>query len=209
MRLPPITLALLLCSSLTGGKQTLSAQTPTAPQSAPRIASRELLVVVVAPTLDISDATVAQWLDAASAVFQSRSSGCGNKTPCAMALKLKGSVILYPDSGYIEAKADLIKIHGITKADVMIVKRISPSACDGELGSTILGCTGSAYDWMAITRPTNKVEAGILWAHEYGHFSGLNHRNEKCWLMNKSYDPQNTLISAGDCSAIRGTANLP
>jgi hypothetical protein len=208
MRLPPITLALLLCSSLTSGKQTLSAQTLGAPQSAQGIPSRELLVVVVAPTLDISDETVARWLDAASAVFQSRSGACGNKTPCAIALKLKGSVVLYPDSGYIEAKADLIKIHGITKADVMIVKRISSSACDGELGSTILGCTGTAYDWMAITRPTNKIEAGILWAHEYGHFAGLKHRNEKCWLMNKSYDPKNTLINEGDCTAIRGTANL-
>jgi Matrixin len=211
MRLPSIALAVLLCSSLTSGRLTLNAQTPrtqtpAAPQSNQGISSRELLVVVVAPMLDISDATVAQWLDAASAVFQSRGGACGNKTPCAISLKLKGSVGFYPASGYIEDEADLIRIHEITKADVMIVKKISSSACQGELG-TVLGCTG--LDWMAITRPTNKVQPGILWAHEYGHFRGLKHRNEKCALMNRFYDPQNLLITDDDCTTIRGTAKLP
>lgn len=202
MRWAAVFFSVLLVFAL--AKEGLNAQANGQAPPSVSMPTRELAVVVVGQSLDISDAQVVQWLDAASAIFQSRDGGCRNKMPCRFALKLKGTIALFKDSGYIEDTADLVRIHGITKADLMIVKKIASSACQGELGSTILGCTGA--DWIAVARPPGNINPAVVWAHEYGHFSGLGHRPGQCELMNRFYDPRNLFLSPEDCATIQSTA---
>lgn len=111
--------------------------------------------------------------DATEALSELQGSG---DVACRVRMTLAGTVGTYSaGNGEINSEDDMNDL----QAGVNIVNEIN--WC-GTLSTNIIGCAPRPGDSMAVVRHTSNQE-GILWAHEYGHNVGLEHRNNTNAIM--------------------------
>lgn len=120
--------------------------------------------------VSLSEAMVDRILAAASLVIQKQDSP--SDTACPVNLKRKAKLIALKEKDLpeaidsYEAMAHLADLPG----DVKVVKRIGWCGYFG----VFLGCAGEGEGLMAVV-PNDGALEDILWAHEFGHTTGLPH----------------------------------
>jgi hypothetical protein len=105
---------------------------------------------------------------------------------CNVTFKLKGSVGTFASApAIIRSPADRDAVYAV-KADVKVVKEIK--SCNPDLPSPFNGCAfpfSMGRDSMIVTHTragTDRLRS-ILWAHEFGHRTGLQHRADPVAIM--------------------------
>jgi FG-GAP-like repeat len=119
---------------------------------------------------------------------------------CAVAFSREGEVTVFPEGdGSIDSAAEfsaLIALPGWVK----VVNQIN--WC-GALIPGVIGCAPVPGSSLAVVRFTSSLE-GILWAHEFGHNKGLNHRNDDAnAVMNGTIGSTRRRVNASECAAYR------
>src|SRR5262249_31936486 len=99
-------------------------------------------------------------------------------------------------TGNIDSEDDFDQVVGLP-GYVKVVNDIA--WCDG-LIPNVVGCSPQPGDSMVVVRFAANQE-GILWAHEYGHTKGLDHRNDSNAVMNPTVGPTRLMINASECNA--------
>jgi hypothetical protein len=145
----------------------------------------------------LTDAEAASILSDANQVLQ-EVSGDGDVS-CTIGLRRSGPVTTFTTGdGEIDSQEEfdeIIKLPG----QIKVVNAIN--YCGGyhaEPGSMFIGCAPIGGSSLVVVRLENPGphEEGILWAHEYGHNCGLDHRsaadNE---VMNAGVTPNHTFVN--------------
>jgi hypothetical protein len=157
----------------------------------------------VHPTLNQND--VEQILKRASDLLQQPSNGCS------VGFKLKGPITTFTSApAYINDLHALETVHKVP-ADVKVVQEINFCIQGHQTG--LFGCS-----WRPKGRPTMIVTTQlmdygvehILWAHEFGHTTGLRHRvdEEEALMTPCGLDNFNNKINAVECKDfLRGSAS--
>lgn len=79
----------------------------------------------------------------------------------------------------------------------------------GTAGAGIIGCAYTPGQCMVVVRFSPPME-GILWAHEFGHSKGLQHRTDSVTaVMYPSIGITHTVFTASECSAMRQLGFYP
>jgi hypothetical protein len=124
---------------------------------------------------------------------------------CKLTLKRKGAIRRFASSatpGVIETEADRDAVHG-ERFDVKIVPDINFCRVHGNHA----GCAWDPPQRRSIIvklQPTAR-ESGRLWAHEFGHRTGLWHRNGETALMTPcALEPRHKEITDEECECFRG-----
>lgn len=147
-------------------------------------------------TSTLDDAAADHALSLASQIISNNS--------CALSLTRSGPVSQFPTgTGIILTQADY-KNMCAQPGYVHVVNQIN--WCDGTTDA--LGCSDTPGKCMVLVRWTPDAtqdpaqqEEGILWAHEYGHTKGLQHRNDSDVIMNPVLGPSHLKISSCECDA--------
>jgi hypothetical protein len=149
--------------------------------------------------VQISDDDVKKILAEASKVLEK----------CKVALKLKGSVAPFA-SGHTPAAvknaATRDAIHG-EHFDVKIVEHMLDFC---RVGAIQAGCAWDPapgkerpqYRSIIVFKMSDAKLAGRIWAHEFGHMTGLPHRGDKNALM--ACRVEHAQISEDECKCFRG-----
>ena len=133
---------------------------------------------------------------------------------CNVKLKLKGAVgsFMAPNTVpnkelLIDKKSERDAVHKVN----FVVKVVEGPFfyCRGR--QTVWGCSFDPLPGrqrpqrksMIVSNPPNIKLAGKVWAHEFGHKSGLKHRNEGHALMRCLVKPANDEINDHECDCIR------
>lgn len=101
-------------------------------------------------------------------------------------------------TGVINSQADfntVINLPGMVK----VVNQIN--WCNA-LAPNIIGCAPIPGNSFAVVR-SGLLQEGVLWAHEFGHNMGLNHRNDPNAVMNPIILITARGVNAAECSAYR------
>jgi hypothetical protein len=133
---------------------------------------------------------------------------------CKVVLKLKGSVGTFGSTDRPVTVKDAASRDAVHKEnfDVKIVKSITFCRVDELMG---VGCAWDPPPPPAEQRPQHRSIivgdfrvaqlTGRIWAHEFGHTRGLQHRNERNALMGcKVPDRGDAQISDKECECFRG-----
>jgi hypothetical protein len=83
-------------------------------------------------------------------------------------------------------------------ARVHVVRQIN--YCGGA-GSNIIGCAFTPGNGMALVRLSTPTTEGMLWAHEYGHNTGLPHAADSRMIMYGVLNGTNTGVTQTDCNS--------
>lgn len=117
---------------------------------------------------------------------------------CCVEFERSGAVTTFAlGNGIINSAADFTAVNGLP-GNVKVVNQIN--WCGGFLVG-IIGCAPIPGTSLIVVRFTANQE-GILWAHEYGHNKGLNHRTGTNLIMNPTIGITRTRVNAAECSAI-------
>lgn len=108
-----------------------------------------------------------------------------------------------PD-GFINSSSDFRR-HCNLGAQVFVVNEIN--WC-GQINASIIGCADRPGSCLAVVR-INPTHEGLLWAHEFGHNAGLDHRNQRFALMADTLNPSNRVINASERDAFLNYQLLP
>jgi hypothetical protein len=71
--------------------------------------------------------------------------------------------------------------------------------CGGP-GANIIGCGLTPGNGIAVVRMGTRADEGKLWAHEFGHNTGLQHNSTPLFLMYFSFSSSNTKLSFFECN---------
>ncbi len=82
--------------------------------------------------------------------------------------------------------------------DIRVVGEIN--YCSGRYDLAIAGCSDIGGQLMTVRRFSKKLEP-IIWAHELGHTTGLQHRDDPGALMNREAVAGNTDIRPEECTS--------
>jgi len=123
---------------------------------------------------------------------------------CALSLTRNGSVSQFTTGkGIILTQTDYKNVCA-EPGYIHVVNQIN--WCNGTTDA--LGCSDTPGKCMVLVRWTPDAtqdpaqqEEGILWAHEYGHTKGLQHRNDSDAVMNAVLGPSHLKISSCECDA--------
>ena len=67
-----------------------------------------------------------------------------------------------------------------------------------------LGCARIGGDSMIVSISMLEVGGGgVVWAHEFGHMAGLDHRNGNAFLMDEGFDASQRSINVRECERFR------
>jgi hypothetical protein len=126
---------------------------------------------------------------------------------CDLKFKLKGPIQTFGSNrtpAVIKTEAQRDAVHAVP-ADVKVVKEIN--YCRPDLGSQFNGCAyparpGSKSIIVTHARAETVALRSILWAHEFGHRTGLHHRAEEDALMSGCGGlwGEMTDVNDGECS---------
>jgi hypothetical protein len=118
---------------------------------------------------------------------------------CSVALTREGDVTEFTiGDGSIDSEAEFNAVIGLP-GYVKVVNQIN--WCGG-LAPNIIGCAPVPGASLTAVRFTANLE-GILWAHEYGHTKGLNHRNNQDAVMFPSIGDNRRQVNQAECDAYR------
>ena len=165
---PTLAMALAACATTDGGNST------PAPAPGAMTKVHRLTIGRVAP-VPLSNAEADRILAGATRVLRSRDSG--SDVSADVILQRNGDVRVIPGPAVITSDADRARI-GASGVQVAIVEAVR--FCTA-MKPGILGCAPIGGRYMVLVRQ-NSLE-DIIWAHEFGHNCGLNHRNDSSALM--------------------------
>ena len=116
---------------------------------------------------------------------------------CRVRFERDGNVATFTaTTGIINSQADfnaIINLPGMVK----VVNQIN--WC-GAISPNIIGCAPIPGNSFTVVRVAQNQE-GILWAHEFGHNRGLNHRNDPNAVMNPIILLTARRVTAAECDA--------
>lgn len=72
----------------------------------------------------------------------------------------------------------------------------------GKFIPNVIGCAPVPGRSLAVVRYTAAQE-GILWAHEFGHNKGLNHRNDANAVMHETIESTHVAVNTVECNAYK------
>jgi len=107
-----------------------------------------------------------------------------------------GVALLASGDGSIDSSAEFNAAVSLP-GNVMVVNQIN--WCSG-FQAGIIGCSPTPGDSEVVTRFPGSME-GLLWAHEYGHTRGLQHRSDPNAIMFPFIGPTNKRVTASECNA--------
>jgi len=149
-------------------------------------------------TASLTNADADRILADAGTVLQTND-GPGD-VACATAFSRDGDVTVFAGGdGSIDSQAEFSALIGLP-GWIKVVNQIN--WC-GTLSPNIIGCAPIGGNSLAVVRYTSSLE-GILWAHEFGHNKGLNHRNDDSnAVMNGVIGSTRRRVTSGECDAYK------
>ncbi len=165
------------------------------------IATRSLTVSRYTATT-LSNADVDGIFSSSSNVLQTNN-GTGD-VACAVALNRSGNIAVFTTGdGSIDTSAELSAIFGLA-GNVKVVDDVN--YCANQFNTSYIGC-GQTPGSSFITERFTASQEGILWAHEYGHNTGLPHRDTSTNnVMYYSIGSNRTRINQTECNSYRSSA---
>jgi hypothetical protein len=148
----------------------------------------------------LSDTTADQILEAASETLQVNNGG-GDDVPCDVTLERSGTVTTFSTGdGSIDSQQEYDAVIALP-GKVKVVNQIT--WCGGIVSAA--GCAPVPGGSQIVVIQGLSHLDGIVWAHEYGHTQGLNHRavDNTRFVMNSSVAGRSTRVSTVECDAIR------
>ena len=151
-------------------------------------------------TIELSDDEVKRILAAASNMLKD--------AECDVTFKLQGPVKPFASvhtPKIIKTKAHRDAVHR-ENSDIKVVEAIH--YCRGSLGKDFNGCAwppqaGGRPVSIIVVRPENtRGFSHILWAHEFGHRTGLRHRNDPLALMTCGPGKDQAKVSRDECGCL-------
>ncbi len=118
--------------------------------------------------------------------------------PCDVTLNRSGSVSVFSTNApaTINSDSQLEKVFA-EPAFIKVVKAIN--WCDG--AGSVDGCTTNNSRTMIVVARAPGPETAVLWAHEFGHATGLNHRAGDRLVMNPTFDGTYRFINDTECTS--------
>lgn len=162
------------------------------------------LTVRIHEGLHLTKKTIEEILAGASNVLQ--------RNGCDVTFKLKGPVDTFT-SKPIKDAATLEAVHRVP-ANVKVVPRINFCAGGFDEGG-YLGCAWRPDDLprtVIVTPPTTVGRDPMLWAHEFGHTTGLPHRYDKdnqALMTPCKIEASNWMIDTDECRHFRAGPMQP
>jgi hypothetical protein len=149
-------------------------------------------------TAGLNDADVDRILGDDSDVLQ-QNDGSGD-VACGVAFSRNGNVTAFATGdGSIDTQAEFNEVNGLA-GNVKVVNTIT--WC-GTLKPNVIGCAPIPGNSFVVVPFTPALE-GILWAHEYGHTQGLNHRDDDPnAVMNGTITSNRRRVTADECTPFR------
>lgn len=152
----------------------------------------------------LTDANAKAIFSQASAVLQSKDGS--DDAACNVTFSLAGSVSTFdfPTPAEIDTPDDF-RVVCSRPGYVHIVNTINN--CSGMSKPGVAGCSETPGKCMIVVRldnPDPPDEEGILWAHEYGHTKGLQHRNDENAVMNPYLGTTERGVNIAECQAFKG-----
>ncbi len=121
---------------------------------------------------------------------------------CCMTLSRLGTAQEFgtPGDGLdsIDDSAELNEVMGNPVARIKVVREIHN--CGGP-GFGIIGCGNTPGDSIAVVRMSSAADDGLLWAHEYGHNTGLGHNGDNRRIMHGFLTGSNRGLTQGECDS--------
>ncbi len=115
---------------------------------------------------------------------------------CNVSLRRLGAVTTFTNGdGSIDNSAEFQALEG----GVNFVDAIN--WC-GQLSPNIIGCAEMPGDIIAVVQHADNEE-GILWAHEFGHTQGLDHRDDANAIMNGIINVTREHVNSNECNSFR------
>lgn len=144
---------------------------------------------------NLTDARADQILADATTVLRTND-GAGD-VACDVRLERDGAVTTFnTGNGIINSGADFTAVNGLP-GHVKIVNQINWCST---IGVGIIGCAPVPGPSLVAVRFTQNQE-GILWAHEFGHNKGLNHRDGPTTVMNSFIGVNQRTVNTTECTA--------
>ncbi len=153
-------------------------------------------------TVALTNNRVDTILDDATMVLMD-DAGSGDVS-CFVTLARSDSVKVFnTGDGSINTSAELQAIFGLA-GNVKVVDDVD--FCEGRFNTSFIGCGRISNNSFITERFTASLE-GILWAHEYGHNTGLRHRDTtNNNVMFRSIGANRTRINQTECNSFRSSS---
>ncbi|HED33887.1 MAG TPA: hypothetical protein ENJ08_06670, partial [Gammaproteobacteria bacterium] len=150
----------------------------------------------------LSNAEVDTILTSSSNVLQTNN-GTGD-VPCSVRLARSGNISAFTTGdGSLDTAAELSAVFNLA-GNVKVVDDVN--YCAGQFNTSYIGC-GQRPGTSFITERFTSSQEGILWAHEYGHNTGLPHRDTSTKnVMYFSIGSDRQRINQTECDSYRGTS---
>jgi len=114
-----------------------------------------------------------------------------------------GDVGIYNGPGVINEQADFLALF----QEPGYVKVVSAINWCGDFGPNIIGCAPIPGNTFAVVRIAPELE-GSLWAHEFGHTVGLEHRNDNRAVMRGTLGSNTREVNSDECEQFLEKVNL-
>lgn len=157
-------------------------------------------------TLTFTDAQADQVLADATTVLRTND-GPGD-VACNTGMARNGAVGAFTETdGNLNTNAEVQQVFGLA-GNIKVVPTVDFCGATG-FNTSIIGCGQTPGASFITERFTPAAQEGILWAHEFGHNRGLNHRNDTSdAIMFPSIGPNRQRINPGECGSYGGSAAL-
>jgi hypothetical protein len=155
---------------------------------------------------ELSDKEARTNFSGASLILQTKDGA--DDIACNVTLSLAGSVSSFdsPVPADIYTSADFRQVCA-APGYVHVVNTIN--YCGGLALPGIIGCGDTPGTCIVVVRLEDPLPAdkeGMLWAHEYGHTKGLDHREDENAVMNPYLGQTERQVNATECRAFAGRA---
>lgn len=94
---------------------------------------------------------------------------------------------------------DSTELNAVLNGSVARVKVVRLINYCGGPGSNIIGCAWVGGNGIALVRRSNLGSEAVLWAHEYGHNTGLSHNSDSRYIMHGVDYGTNHAMSPSEC----------